>query len=179
MSILYLRGSDGEFVAVPSLQGEPGPQGPKGDTGDIGPQGPKGDTGDTGPQGPKGDTGEQGPQGEPGADAELSASSISTALGYTPLNTAQYTVTFSSTAWTSSSGYYKQTKTVSGLQANYSVAPDIDVSLSGTDAESDAELISAFALVSVAQTATNSLTLLCCGDPPEINLPVIVRVFRT
>ena len=40
-----------------------GPQGPKGDTGDIGPQGPKGDTG---PQGPKGDTGPQGPKGEKG-----------------------------------------------------------------------------------------------------------------
>ncbi len=45
------------------IKGEPGPQGPKGDTGAIGPQGPKGDTGATGPQGPKGDTGATGPQG--------------------------------------------------------------------------------------------------------------------
>lgn len=36
----------GEFV---------GPQGPKGDKGDVGPRGPKGDKGDVGPQGPKGD----------------------------------------------------------------------------------------------------------------------------
>ena len=35
-------------------QGEPGPQGPKGDQGEPGPQGPKGDAGD---QGPKGDAG--------------------------------------------------------------------------------------------------------------------------
>ena len=36
------------------IKGDPGPQGPKGDTGDIGPQGPKGDTGDPGPQGEPG-----------------------------------------------------------------------------------------------------------------------------
>ena len=46
--------------------GIPGPQGPKGDKGDMGPQGPKGDKGDigpAGPQGPMGITGPQGPQG--------------------------------------------------------------------------------------------------------------------
>jgi hypothetical protein len=52
-----------------------GPQGPKGDAGDLGPQGPQGDTGAvgpqgliglTGPQGPKGDTGDTGPAGEQG-----------------------------------------------------------------------------------------------------------------
>lgn len=43
-----------------------GPQGPKGDKGDIGEQGPKGDKGDTGEQGPKGDKGEQGPKGDTG-----------------------------------------------------------------------------------------------------------------
>ena len=50
----------------PPAAGEPGPQGPKGDTGATGPQGPKGDTGATGPQGPKGDTGATGPQGPKG-----------------------------------------------------------------------------------------------------------------
>ena len=48
------------------LRGATGPQGPKGDTGDIGPQGPKGDIGAAGPQGPKGDTGATGPQGPKG-----------------------------------------------------------------------------------------------------------------
>ncbi|MFR1342414.1 MAG: hypothetical protein ACLSA9_01570 [Anaerovoracaceae bacterium] len=58
------------------MQGETGPQGPKGDTGAQGPQGVKGDTGaqglqgETGPQGPKGDTGAQGPQGEKGDPGE-------------------------------------------------------------------------------------------------------------
>ena len=37
-----------------------GPQGPKGDTGEIGPQGPKGDTGEIGPQGATGPAGADG-----------------------------------------------------------------------------------------------------------------------
>ena len=55
-----------------SFAGPPGPQGPKGDTGEPGPQGPKGDTGATGPQGvtglqgPAGERGEVGPQGPKG-----------------------------------------------------------------------------------------------------------------
>lgn len=62
-----------------SFAGPPGPQGPKGDTGETGPQGPKGDTGAagpqgaTGPQGPAGERGEvgpQGPKGDPGAKGE-------------------------------------------------------------------------------------------------------------
>lgn len=52
--------ASGEF------QGEPGPQGEKGDTGPQGPQGEKGDTGPQGPAGEKGDTGAQGLQGIPG-----------------------------------------------------------------------------------------------------------------
>ena len=50
---LYLY-NDGTWTNLGPLQGPVGPQGPKGDTGDIGPQGPKGDTGDPGPQGPAG-----------------------------------------------------------------------------------------------------------------------------
>ena len=48
----------------------PGPQGPKGETGQQGPKGEKGETGPQGPQGLQGPRGEQGipgPQGEPGA----------------------------------------------------------------------------------------------------------------
>ena len=47
----------------------PGPQGPKGDTGEQGLQGPKGDTGEQGIQGP---IGPQGPKGDPGDPASIS-----------------------------------------------------------------------------------------------------------
>ena len=75
--------------------GATGAQGPKGDTGETGATGPKGDTGATGAQGPqgvqglkgdKGDTGETGPQGPAGTDASVTTTSITNALGYTPLN---------------------------------------------------------------------------------------------
>ena len=42
------------IIEAGAIAGPPGPQGPKGDTGEPGPQGPKGDAGDTGPQGPAG-----------------------------------------------------------------------------------------------------------------------------
>jgi hypothetical protein len=75
--------------------GATGAQGAKGDTGETGATGPKGDTGATGAQGPqgvqglkgdKGDTGETGPQGPAGTDASVTTTSITNALGYTPLD---------------------------------------------------------------------------------------------
>lgn len=60
------------IIEAGAIAGPPGPQGPKGDTGETGPQGPKGDTGAagpqgaTGPQGPAGERGEVGPQGPKG-----------------------------------------------------------------------------------------------------------------
>lgn len=84
------KGKKGDTGAT----GEVGPQGPKGDTGPAGPQGEKGDTGPAGPTGatgPKGEkgatgaTGPQGPKGDPGSDATVTADSIKTALGYTPV----------------------------------------------------------------------------------------------
>ena len=72
MSILKLKNEQGQWVSIPTIKGDTGPQGPKGQTGPPGPQGlqgPKGDKGDTGEQGiqgPKGDAGAQGIQGERG-----------------------------------------------------------------------------------------------------------------
>ena len=43
-----------------------GPQGQKGDIGDVGPEGPIGQTGDVGPEGPIGQTGPEGPVGPEG-----------------------------------------------------------------------------------------------------------------
>mgnify|MGYP004506416937 CR=1 FL=1 len=101
-------GTDG----AQGIQGPAGPQGeagPAGATGPVGPQGPKGETGPQGPAGktgpkgdpgadgapgiqgpagPKGDTGPAGPQGEKGdtgSDATVTADSIKTSLGYTPV----------------------------------------------------------------------------------------------
>jgi len=88
-----LKGDTGATGA----QGPQGVQGLKGDTGATGAAGAKGDTGETGPQGPqgtqglkgdKGDTGETGPQGPAGTDASVTTTSITNALGYTPLNAA-------------------------------------------------------------------------------------------
>lgn len=87
MSILKLKNEQGQWVSVPTIKGDTGPQGPKGQTGSQGPKGQKGDKGDTGPKGdtgdaftyedftqvqlenlkgPKGDTGEQGIKGDTG-----------------------------------------------------------------------------------------------------------------
>lgn len=81
--ILSIRDEHGNWIEVPAIQGEPGPQGPKGEDGSVSfdnltPEqkaslkGDKGDQGPIGPQGiqgPKGDDGAQGiqgPQGEKG-----------------------------------------------------------------------------------------------------------------
>lgn len=78
----------GQWVEVPALKGDPGPQGPQGEKGATGSTGPRGETGPRGPQGEKGasftydmftaaqlaalkgekgDKGATGPQGEKGA----------------------------------------------------------------------------------------------------------------
>ena len=54
------------IIEAGAIAGPPGPQGPKGDTGEPGPQGPKGDPGAKGETGPKGDMGDPGPQGPAG-----------------------------------------------------------------------------------------------------------------
>lgn len=89
----------------------------------------------------------------------------------------QYTGTLPSSGWaTDSNGYMAQTITIQGLAASYDVSPDIDVLLSGSDLNSDSELIAAFGLISVAGTVENGLVAKCVGDAPSINIPIIVRV---
>lgn len=68
-------------VNIPTIKGDTGPQGPKGETGATGPQGPKGDTGATGPQGHKGDTGETGKEGL--VCVEIQTSETTPSVGYT------------------------------------------------------------------------------------------------
>lgn len=76
-----VKSSIDNIELTPGPQGEPGPQGVKGD---------KGDPGEQGPQGPKGDPGEPGPQGPKGDNADLTADSIKNALGYTPVDTEHF-----------------------------------------------------------------------------------------
>ena len=54
-------------------QGDPGPQGPRGFTGNVGAQGPQGDTGPAGPQGIQGIQGNVGPQGIQGIQGNVGA----------------------------------------------------------------------------------------------------------
>jgi hypothetical protein len=77
--IVVIGNSEAHVVTVV----EPGPQGPKGDTGA---QGPQGETGAQGPQGPQGETGAQGPQGDTGAQGPQGE--IPTLPSGTPTNTA-------------------------------------------------------------------------------------------
>ena len=90
---------------------------------------------------------------------------------------ALYTVELSNSAWTVSGGYAAQTKTVSGLKANYAIPPQIDVVTSGTDLDADKATIEAFALVLKAETGANSLTLYA-SDTPEVNFQVQLVVWE-
>lgn len=67
MAILKIKDENGNFINIPSIIGEQGPQGERGPQGE---QGPQGIQGVQGPQGEKGDTGEQGPKGDKGDPGE-------------------------------------------------------------------------------------------------------------
>ena len=90
----------------------------------------------------------------------------------------QYTGTLLATGWSEDShGYQSQTITITGLKASYSVDPQWDVALSGTDPDADTTLLEGFALIHNFKTGANSLTAQCIGDAPEVNIPVKVVVF--
>ena len=67
------RGEQGEVgpQGERGEQGEQGPQGERGEQGEQGPQGERGEQGEQGPQGERGEQGEQGPQGERGEQGEV------------------------------------------------------------------------------------------------------------
>ena len=122
--VAQLKGAKGDTGATGSTgaTGATGATGPKGDTGAAGAQGAKGDTGSQGPigltgptgatgatgaqgpqgiQGPKGNTGDTGPAG---TDASVTSSSVTTALGYTPVNPNALATVATSGAYSDLSG---------------------------------------------------------------------------
>ena len=95
----------------------------------------------------------------------------------TPNSPTLYTATFASGSWTTSGGYSTQTKAVTGLKANYTVPPQIDVVMSGTDAAADSATAEAFALVLKADTAANSITLLA-SEAPSVSFTLNIVVWE-
>lgn len=97
---------------------------------------------------------------------------------YEPMNIKQYTGTLLASGWAADShGYQAQTITISGLKASYSIDPQWDVALSGTDPDADAALLEGFALIHNYKPGVNSLTAQCIGAAPTVNIPVKVVVF--
>lgn len=114
---------------------------------------------------------------EQGSDNPVSSGGVFTALQNFKTAT-QYTGTLLSTGWAEdTNGYMAQTITITGLKASYTVDPQWDVALSGTDPDADTTLLEGFALIHNFKTGANSLTAQCIGDAPEVNIPVKVVVF--
>ena len=98
-----------------------------------------------------------------------------------PKKLAAYSGTLTTTWTTDSNGYKVQTVsggTLAGLKASYDVPPIVDVSLSGTDTSADESLLEAWALVSLVQTGTDSITALCTGDNPTVQIPITIMVWE-
>ena len=94
------------------------------------------------------------------------------------MNIKQYTGTLLASGWAADShGYQAQTITITGLKASYSIDPQWDVALSGTDPDADAALLEGFALIHNYVVGANSLTAQCIGKAPTVNIPVKVVVF--
>ena len=89
-----------------------------------------------------------------------------------------YSGILSSSSWATSGNYKTQTITIPGLRSSYSSQPIIDAQLSGTDADGDNAVLDAWSAVNYANTATNSLTAMCIGDAPEVNIPILINVME-
>ncbi len=86
------------------------------------------------------------------------------------------TVTLAADGWTAGSGYaYEQTVSISGVTAETDF--DVDVELLGTDAEADVLVLEAFGLVTFADSVSGGIRFACPTDLPDINIPVIVRMY--
>ena len=88
-----------------------------------------------------------------------------------------YNATLSSSGWTTSGSYKKQMVTVTGLKANYPVAPVVDAQLTGTDADGDTAVLTGFSAINLIQTAENQLIAYCIGDAPTVNIPLIINTW--
>lgn len=88
-----------------------------------------------------------------------------------------YTATLTTSGWAQSGDYQKQTVTVAGLKASYPVAPVVDAQLSGTDADGDAAILTAFSAVNILQTEANQLIAYCIGKAPTTNIPLIINTW--
>ena len=106
-----------------------------------------------------------------GADGKVPSAQLPEMGGET------YTATLLSTGWAADGSYQKQTVTVTGLKASYPVSPVVDAQLSGTDADGDAAILTAFAAVNILQTAANQLIAYCIGAAPETNIPLIINTW--
>ena len=106
-----------------------------------------------------------------GADGKVPSAQLPEMGGET------YTATLLSTGWAAAGSYQKQTVTVTGLKASYPVSPVVDAQLSGTDADGDAEVLTAFAAVNILQTAENQLIAYCIGDAPDTNIPLTINTW--
>ena len=174
--------------------GATGPQGVKGDTGATGAQGPKGDTGATGATGPAGPqgatgatgaTGSQGIQGPTGAtgpagsDASVTSSSVSSALGYTPVNPSSLALVATSgsyndlsnkpsiptvptvvSAFTNDSGYQTSAQVNTAIQAIVGAAPAALNTLAKIDAQLQSDETAAAALTNTVSGKADKATTL-------------------
>lgn len=88
-----------------------------------------------------------------------------------------YNTTLTTSGWSASGSYQKQTVTVTGLKANYPVAPVVDAQLTGTDADGDTAVLTGFSAINLIQTAANQLIAYCIGDAPTVNIPLIINTW--
>ena len=116
-------------------------------------------------------------KGSAGGVASLGADGKVPSAQLPEMGAQTYTARLTTSGWAKSGSYQKQTVTVTGLKASYPVSPVVDAQLSGTDADGDAAILTAFAAVNILQTAENQLIAYCIGDAPDTNIPLIINTW--